>query len=389
MKIPITKTFFTPEEIEKVSETLQSGWIVQGPKVREFEQMWCEFTGAGNSVAVSNCTCALHLCLHALGVTYGDEVIVPSFTWIATANSVEAVGATPVFCDINTDTFNIDVSLIEQLITHKTKAIIPVHLFGLSAEMDKINSLAAKYNMLVIEDAACGFGAMYRNVHVGRLGICGCFSFHPRKAVTTGEGGMITTDDDSLAEKLRAMRDHGAKVSDHRRHIGAKPYIMSEFPYMGFNFRMTDIQASLGASQMKRAKEILSSRLRLAEKYDKLLDSVSWLRKPYRHPDYVHGFQAYVCLFAPEKITRENVKTINEMRNHFMEYLNENGISTRPGTHAIHMLEYYRKKYNLKDEDYFGSMTADLCSIAFPLYPAMNDDEFNYIAEKILSYEVN
>lgn len=387
MNIPIAKTVFTDSEFEKIIQPLKSGWVVQGPFVAEFEEKWSRYTGIKNSVAVSNCTTALHLSLSALGIGTGDEVIVPSFTWVATANAAEYNGAKAVLCDINTDTFNIDISEIQKLVNKRTKAIIPVHLFGLPAEMDEIIKIASENNLYIIEDAACGFGAEYSGAHVGSLGTTGCFSFHPRKAITTGEGGMITTNDDELAAKLRAMRDHGASVSDHQRHHGNKPYLLPEFPYLGYNYRMTDIQGSIGASQMNRAEQIKKQRIRIADKYDELLKDISWLKKPFRNEKFKHGFQAYVCLFNPGKINN-NIELVNEQRNRFMEYLQGKGISTRPGTHAVHMLSYYKSKYNYKDSDYPNSYIAASCSIAFPLFPGLSDDEFDYIAEMIKSYKI-
>jgi dTDP-4-amino-4,6-dideoxygalactose transaminase len=388
MKIPIAKTLFTEKEFENIKVPLKSGWVVQGPFVKEFEEKWCKFTGAKNSIAVTSCTTALHLSLAALGIKAGDEVIVPSFTWIATANVVEYLNAKPVFCDIEIDTYNINPSLIESLITSKTKAIIPVHLFGLSAKMKEINEIASKHNLLVIEDAACGFASKYFGKHVGNLGNTGCFSFHPRKAITTGEGGMITTNNNKLAEKIRAMRDHGATTTDYQRHIGAKPYLLPDFPYLGYNYRMTDIQASIGVTQMDRADWIYEKRNSLAKKYDKELKNISWIKTPFHNKDFVHGYQSYVCLFQPEKITLENVFEINKKRNDFMDYLQSKEISTRPGTHAVHLLTYYKDKYDIKPRNFPNSLIADHCSVAFPLYPSMSEEEFNYIISSIQSYKI-
>jgi dTDP-4-amino-4,6-dideoxygalactose transaminase len=388
MKIPIAKTEFTEDELSIIQEPLKSGWVVQGPYAAEFENKWSKFTGAPFSIAVSNCTTALHLSLAACGIKAGDQVIVPSFTWIATANAVEYLGAKPVFCDIEIDTFNIDPSLISQFITGQTKAIIPVHLFGLAAKIDKIKEIAEKNDLIIIEDAACGFGSKYNDKHVGNFGTTGCFSFHPRKAITTGEGGMITTSDEQLAIKLKAMRDHGAEISDHQRHHGSRPYLLPEFPYLGYNYRMTDIQASIGSSQMNRAEEIHNKRAAVADKYDELLSGIPWLKKSFRTNDYVHGFQAYVCLFSPEEISLKNIDDVNNRRNEFMDYLQKNGISTRPGTHAVHMLQYYREKYGFRKEDFPNSYIASQCSVAFPLFPTLSNTEFDYIAEKITNYKI-
>jgi len=388
MKIPIAKTVFTENEYVNILKPLESGWVVQGPFVKEFETKWSNFTGAKHSIAVSNCTTALHLSLATLGINSGDEVIIPSFTWVATANSVESLGAKPIFCDIDLETYNIDFCKIESLITERTKAIIPVHLFGLSAEIKKIIDIADKYKLFIIEDAACGFAAKYDGIHVGNFGNTGCFSFHPRKAITTGEGGMITTNDDALADKLRAMRDHGASVSDLQRHLGNKPYLLPEFPYLGFNYRMTDIQASIGSTQMDRAHEIHGLRTYWAKRYDQELEQLNWLKIPIYNGIFVHGFQAYVCLFNNLNMINENINEINRSRNNFMEYLMEKGISTRPGTHAVHMLKFYSEKYGIKPEDFYNSLIADQCSIALPLYPTMKEEEFNYIINSIKNFKI-
>ena len=341
-----------------------------------------------NAIAVTNCTTALHLSLFALGIKEGDEVILPSFTWIATANVIEILGAKPVFCDIELENFNIDTNKIESLITSKTKAIIPVHLFGLAANMDRVMKVAKENNLYVVEDAACGFASKYKKKHVGNFGNTGCFSFHPRKSITTGEGGMITTNDEQLAEKIRCLRDHGATISDLQRHKGAKPYLLPEFAYAGFNYRMTDIQASIGTTQMDRATQIYNMRETWAKRYDEVIDTIPWLKKPYRHADYVHSFQSYVCLFQPEEINASNVKNINKRRNIFMDYLQKNEIASRPGTHAVHMLKYYAEKYQIRPEDFQRSYFADFCSISLPFFPSMTNLEFDYIIKIIRDFNI-
>lgn len=389
MNIPIAKTVFEESDFEEILKPLRSGWIVQGPYVLEFERKWSEFTGAKNSIAVSNCTTALHMSLAALGISYNDEVIVPAFTWVSTANAVEYLGAKPIFCDIDLSTFNIDPTKIEELITPKTKAIIPVHLFGVSAEMNQICKIAQKYNLAIVEDAACGFASRYQGKHVGNFGNVGCFSFHPRKALTTGEGGMITTADDALAVRLRSMRDHGAAISDHQRHTGPKPYLLPEFPMLGYNYRMTDIQASIGSTQMDRAQQIHISRQRIANVYDRKLATAKNLALPIVAEPYVHGYQAYVSLFGGANISLAMVANVNQRRNQFMDYLQGRGISTRPGTHAVHLLGYYRDKYAIRAEDYPNAYIADQCSLALPLYPSMSDEEIDYVVNAVLDWKEN
>ena len=383
MNVPIARTSLTDKEINSVLEPLRSGWLVQGPKVREFEEKWSAFTGAKHSIAVTSCTSALHLSLAALVLRPGDEVIVPAFTWIATANVVEHLGGKVIFCDIDINTFNIDIEELKKKISAKTKAIIPVHLFGLAAEMDSINKIAEEHSLWVVEDAACGFGSRYKGRHVGSLGDAGCFSFHPRKAITTGEGGMITTNSDSLAEKIRRLRDHGAAMSDLQRHLGARPYLLADHPDAGYNQRMTDFQAALGAAQMERAGEIIAERRRLARVYDDAFKDISWLQTPRYSSEYNHGYQSYPCLFRPENFFSESISRINEMRNIWMDRLQQVGISTRPATHAVHMLSFYRDKYGHKPVDFLNAYIANDCSIALPLFHGMTDDEQAFVIQEV------
>lgn len=391
MKIPIARTNLTETEINSVLEPLRSGWLVQGPKVEQFEKKWSDFTGAKYSIAVTSCTSALHLSLVALGIKAGDEVIVPAFTWISTANVVEHVGAKLVFCDIDINTFNIDVAQIESKITKYTKAIIPVHLFGLAADMSFINNIAKKYNLKVVEDAACGFGSRYRKQHVGTFGNTGCFSFHPRKAITTGEGGMIITNNSKIAEKLRCLRDHGAAMSDLQRHKGTKPYLLADHPEAGFNQRMTDMQAAIGSAQMNRAHDIIRERQRLAARYNQSFNNIKWLQTPAKYHNFEHGYQSYPCLFLPErtkkalqKLNIKEIKQINKTRNDLMDELQNEGISTRPATHAVHMLSYYKNKYKISPKDFPNAFIANDCSISLPLFHGMKKDEQDFVISKII-----
>jgi len=387
LKIPISRTDLSETEINSVLEPLGTGWLVQGPKVREFEEKWSAFTEARNSIAVTSCTSALHLSLAALGFGSGDEAIVPAFTWISTANVIEHLGGKVVFCDIDLKSFNLDLDQIESKISLNTKAILPVHLFGLPVNMEPVLALAKKHDLWVVEDAACGFGSRLKEKHVGTFGHTGCFSFHPRKAITTGEGGMITTDDDLLAEKLRRLRDHGAAMTDLQRHLGPRPYLLADHPEAGYNHRMTDLQGALGAAQMYRAGDIVAKRQSLARKYDQAFESLGWLRTPLVHHDQEHGYQSYPCLFMPEEIERGNITETNHLRNQWMDHLQKNGISTRPATHAIHLLNFYQEKYQLKPEDFPNAYAADQCSISLPLFHGLTEEEQLYVIDKVLEYK--
>lgn len=384
MNVPIARTSLLESEIQSVLEPLRSGWLVQGPKVREFEDKWSAFTGAKHSIAVTSCTTGLHLSLAAMGIQPGDEVIVPAFTWIATANVVEHLGAKVVFCDIDLATFNLDVQQLSSLVTPKTKAILPVHLFGMAADMGPINAFAKQHQLWVVEDAACGFGSRYQGQHVGTLGHTGVFSFHPRKAITTGEGGMITTQDDDLAAKLRRLRDHGAAMSDLQRHLGARPYLLADHPDAGYNQRMTDLQAALGSAQMNRASDIVLERQHLARRYDEAFAKLAWLRTPVHRSGYEHGYQSYPCMFQPESVKPDAVSRINERRNAWMDKLQKVGISTRPATHAVHMLTFYRDKYKLNPQDFPNAYAANDCSISLPLFHGMTVEEQDYVIEQVL-----
>ena len=393
MNIPIARTNLTEAEINSVLDPLRSGWLVQGPKVREFEEKWSSFTGSKHSIAVTSCTTALHLSLAALGFGPGDEAIVPAFTWISTANVVEHLGGRVVFCDIDLDTFNIDPEKIEAKITARTKAILPVHLFGLAADMEAINAIARQHKLWVVEDAACGFGSRYHGQHVGTQGNTGCFSFHPRKAITTGEGGMVTTQDDKLAEKIRRLRDHGAAMSDLQRHLGARPYLLADHPDAGYNQRMTDLQAALGSAQMDRATDIITERQRLASRYDQAFENLAWLQTPAQLHGYEHGYQSYPCLFQPDRAKaaarqskKAEIKDINTERNLWMDQLQQQGISTRPATHAVHMLSFYRQKYGLQPEDFPNAFAANDCSISFPLFHGMTKAEQDFVIEQVREY---
>jgi dTDP-4-amino-4,6-dideoxygalactose transaminase len=382
--IPIARTSLTEAEINSIMEPLRSGWLVQGQKVKEFEGKWSTFTGAKHSIAVTSCTTALHLSLAASGFGPGDEAIVPAFTWISTANVVEHLGGKVIFCDIDLKTFNIDPAQIESKITKKTRAILPVHLFGLSADIDAILAIARRHNLLVVEDAACGFGAKHLGRHVGTFGNTGCFSFHPRKAITTGEGGMITTDDDLLAEKTRRMRDHGAGLSDLQRHQGAKPFLLSDHPEAGYNYRMTDLQAALGSAQMERAEDIVKERQRLAAKYDEAFAGLKWLQTPQKIAGYEHGYQSYPCLFQPESLEPNSIARVNAARNKWMDCLFQSGVSTRPATHAVHMLSFYRQKYGLDPRDFPNAWAANDCSISLPLFHGMTKEEQKSVIKNVL-----
>ncbi|MBI2791900.1 MAG: DegT/DnrJ/EryC1/StrS family aminotransferase [Gammaproteobacteria bacterium] len=386
-EIPITKVFFDEAEFTEIQKPLQSGWVVQGPYVKQFEDMFAEYTQCQYAKAVSNCTTALHLGLLALGIGIGDKVVVPSFTYVASANAVEYTGAEVVFCDIDLKTFNLDVHQLERLLaTDKSiKAIMPVNLFGLCAALAQIKLLALNYNVRIIEDSACGFDAWLHGQHSGTFGEIGCFSFHPRKPITTGEGGMLITNDKNIYETVKQLCDHGASKSDLQRHQEKGGSLLPDFTKRGYNYRMTDFQGALGVCQIRKADIIMSKRRNIAHQYNEALKNILCLQLPIQPEGFIHGYQSYVCLFTldPENLTLDKIDAANVKRNHLMAILEENGVATRQGTHAVHTLSYYAQRYNLKHEDLICAYAADRLSISLPLYPQMTHGEFEYVIDKL------
>lgn len=373
--IPISLPHTGEEEWLAAKEPIMTGWLTAGPKVREFEEIFAKRHGVKHAMAVTSATTALHLALVALGVKEGDEVIVPAFTWISTANVVIYCGAKVVFVDVDRNTFNIDANDLKKKITSKTKAIIPVHLFGLCADMDAVKAVAG--DIPLVEDGACAAGAGYKGKPAGSLGTIGCFSFHPRKSVTTGEGGMITTNDDKLAEIISSLRNHGASVSEEQRHHGPKPYILPEFNMLGYNYRMTDLQAAVGIVQLKKLDLFIDEREKWARYYDEQLKDIPWIRTPHVGADYKHGWQSYVVYIDETKAPMK--------RNDMMEKLQQMGISTRPGTHAPHMLAYYAQKYTIKPEDFPGAKDCNDFSMSIPLFNKMTKEDYEYVVYALKS----
>jgi perosamine synthetase len=373
--IPIAIPSMGEEEWLAVKEPIEKGWLTQGPKVKEFEDLFAQMHSVKRALAVSNCTTALHLALLACGVGEGDEVIVPAFTWVATANAVLYCNAKPVFIDIDTKTFNIDVKQIKDKVTPKTKAIIPVHLFGLCADVDYIKQNFPQ--LKIVEDGACAAGAALNGKPAGSLGHIGCFSFHPRKSVTCGEGGMLTTNDDAIAAHLDMLRNHGGSISEEQRHHGAKPYLLAAYDIVGYNYRMTDLQGAVALVQLKKLQRFIEERNQWAQYYNEQLADIAWLQTPEIPEGYKHGWQSYVTFVDESKAPMS--------RNDMMEILQQKGISTRPGTHAVHMLGAYVERYGFKPEDFPGAYAADKFSMAIPLHNKMVKEDFDYIIKALKS----
>jgi len=362
------------DEWQATREPLTTGWLTQGPKVAQFEKNFGELHRVKHALATTSCTTGLHLILAAMGIGPGDEVIVPSFTWVATANVVLYCGATPVLVDVDRNTYNIDPADVARKLGPRTKAVIAVHLFGLCADMDALKAVLPA-GMPVIEDAACASGASYKGAYAGGLGLAAAFSFHPRKSITTGEGGMVTTNDDRLAEVASMLRNHGASISEEQRHKGPRPYLLAEFNLLGFNYRMTDLQGAVGVVQLAKLTRFVAERDEWAAWYMRELASVSWLRMPQRPAHGKHAWQAFVTYVDPD--------TAPMPRNEIMEHLQRKGISTRPGTHAIHLLGYYRDRLGMKTDDLPGARDCDAHTMAIPLHNRMVVEDYRYVVEAI------
>jgi perosamine synthetase len=365
------------DEWQATREPLMTGWLTQGPKVAAFEKAFAQRHQVEHALATTSCTTALHLILAAMDIGPGDEVIVPAFTWVATANVVVYCGATPVLCDVDRATNNIDVQDAARKVTARTKAVIAVHLFGLCADIDGLRAVLPAH-VKIVEDAACAAGASFKDRPAGTLGDAAAFSFHPRKSITTGEGGMVTTRDAALAERMNMLRNHGASISEEQRHNGPRPYLLPEFNLLGFNYRMTDLQGAVGLVQMGKLDKFIAERQQWADFYFRELASLSWLRMPAK-PDAggAHAWQAFVTYVDPA--------TAPLPRNGIMERLQQQGIATRPGTHAVHMLGYYRERFGTHADQCPAAADCDANTMAIPLHNRMGPDDYRYVADALLA----
>ncbi len=362
------------EEWESLREPLESGWLTQGPKVAEFEKSFAEKHQVSHALATTSCTTALHLMLVSAGIGPGDEVLVPSFTWVSTANAVLYCGATPILCDVDPATFNISITDMANRVTSKTRAVIVVHLFGLCVDVPAVRS-ALPEQVRIFEDCACAAGATFKGISAGALGDAGAFSFHPRKSITTGEGGMLTTNNSDLALIVDQLRNHGASVSEEVRHLGSQPYLLPDFNLLGFNYRMTDLQGAIGIVQLAKLSFFVAERNKWANFYQEELSDLSWLSLPSAPPDTQHAWQSFVTLID------ENSAPFP--RNEIMRRLSEKGVATRPGTHAIHMLGYYSDRYSYAPNDFPGALLAANQSMSIPLHNRMDEGDYQYVVDTL------
>ncbi len=376
--IRLTIPSIEEEDIRVVSETLATGYLVQGAQVKSFEEKMAAYTLAKYAAAVSNCTAALHLALLALNVKAGDLVVVSSYSWIATANVIELCGAQPVFIDIDLRTFNMSAGLLRETLNRlmgvsasakRVKAIIPVHTFGLMANMPEIAQIAGEYNLPIIEDAACALGAKINGKKASEWGAMGCFSFHPRKAITTGEGGIITTDAPALDLRLRSLRNHGLDP------VSPTP----DFIEPGFNYRMTEFQAALGCSQMDKLDRIIRARQEAARRYDALLKDTAFAA-PFVPEGYEHVYQSYILLLP---------KHLASTRTDLIARLKEKGVETTIGTIHMPLTKYYSARYGYKAGDFPGTDEVYARALTLPLYESITPDDQRFVVKSLLELEKN
>ena len=372
--IPIIKPLMDEREAAAARRVILSGWVTQGPEVAAFEREFADFVGAAHAVAVSSCTTALHLALLAAGVRPGDEVVTVSHSYIATANAVRYCGATPVFVDVEPDTFNIDPARIEGAVTPRTRALLCVHQMGMPCDLAAIVPIARRHALRVVEDAACASGSEVRWdgrwEKIGKPhGDIACFSFHPRKVMSTGDGGMITTNDADWDAQCRLLRQHGMSVPDTVRH-GASQVIFESYPVVGFNYRLTDIQAAVGREQLKRLPEVVEMRRALAERYRTLLSGIRGLQLP-REPEWARSNWQSYCVRLPEGCDQRAV----------MQHMLDREIATRRGVMCTH-----------REPSYEGSAApgalphseqAQEHCIILPLYPQMTRDDQQQVADAL------
>jgi dTDP-4-amino-4,6-dideoxygalactose transaminase len=358
-KIPLLRPYFNSEELEEIQKVLDSGWVSQGPKVKEFEEKIAEYLGVKYAIAVTNCTSALHLALLSLGIKKDDEVLVADFTFPATGHSVLYCGANPIFVDVDLKTYNLNPELIEEKISDKTKAIIPVHTFGQPAEMDAIMEIAEDHNLKVIEDAACALGAKYKNKFAGTIGDIGCLSFHARKGITTGEGGMAVTNNKDLADKIRNLSVFGMTTAWDREK--SDKFIIPEFTELGYNYKMSDITAAVGIAQLRKLDKIIKRKRELAKYWDEKLRAIEFFEPPYVSENVKHIYQSYVA-FVDKRINR----------NRLIMTLMEKGIQTQIGTYASHIQPVYNSNQKCPNSlDIFNK------SLALPMYYMLRKEDID------------
>lgn len=373
--IPLARPFFGREEEEAVAEVLRTGWVAQGPTTAKFEEEFARAVDVPHAIATSSCTTALHLAVIASGAGPGDEVILPSYTFPATANAVLYEGATPVLADIEPESLNLDPADAIRAITPRTKAVIGVHLFGCPCKIEELERICEERQIFLVEDAACAIGTRAGSRAAGAFGNIACFSFHARKIVSTGEGGMLTTRTESVAELVRSLRTHGAdRAAEVRQAEGAAP-ATAQYVRLGYNYRISDVQSAIGRVQLGRLAGFVDERVRLARRYDDAFAGLAGLRLPPRiAPEAgVHSYQSYVVVLE---------KGAPIEPGPFMAALARLGISTRVGTYAVHKQPYFLRAFGQPRPLPFSEEAATR-SVALPLYNGLAFEDQDRVIEAV------
>lgn len=364
------------EEINEVVDSLRSGWLTTGPKTKQFESDFVEFLGGGvEAISVNSATAGLHLALEAIGIQPGDEVITTAYTFTSTAEVIRYLGAHPVFVDIDPNTFNIDPNMIEQAITSKTKAIMPVHFAGLSCEMDEIIAIARKHNLKIVEDAAHALPTTYKGDLIGTLeSDVTVYSFYATKTLATGEGGMVVTQDPEIAKRCRVMRLHGISRDAFDRYTSTKPAWYYEVIAPGFKYNLTDVASSLGIHQLRKAHQFRQKRQAMAEKYNEAFKDLPFILPPKEKEGDLHAWHLYVIrLTEDSKIDRDS----------FIKQMAEKGIGCSVHFIPLHIQPYWRDTYNLQKEDYPNALKNYENAVSLPLYTKMTDEDQNRVIEAV------
>jgi dTDP-4-amino-4,6-dideoxygalactose transaminase len=372
--LPFHKPDIGDEEVSAVSETLRSGWLTTGPKVHAFEHAFADYIGAPHAVAVNSCTAALHLALEAIGLAEGDEVLVPTVTFAATAEVVTYFRARPVLVDCEPDTLNLDPASLEQAITPRSRAVIPVHYAGHACDMDRIRPIAQRYRLKVIEDAAHALPASYKGQMVGTLGDLGCFSFYATKTLCTGEGGMVTTANAEYAERVRMMSLHGISKDAWKRY-GADGSWYYEILSPGFKYNMTDMAAALGLVQLAKCGRMLEARRRIAEAYHQAFHGMLGIVTPVVRPEVDHAWHLY-----PIRLVLEQLRI---GRGEFIAMLRERNIGASVHFIPLHLHPYYRDRYQYGPEDFPNASEVSERLVSLPIYPGMTDRDAHDVVSAV------
>lgn len=372
MKVPYFLPWITSKDKQAVMKALDQRWLTNGPTLKKFEERFQKFIGSKYASGVGSATQALHLVMKSIGIGSNDEVIVPTFTFAATANSVSFCGAKPVLVDVDSETFNISPKEIKKKISKKTKAVIVVHYGGQACDMDEINSIAKNHGIIVVEDCAHALGSTYKNKKCGNIGTSGCFSFYPTKVITTGEGGMVTTNNSKINNKVNQLKNQGMNILPTKREkLFQWKYDIED---LGYNYRLDEIRSSLGLSQIQRINEINKRRIKIAQKYDKLLSKIKGISIPKTRSDRNHIYHLYSIKIQ---------KDYHLNRNELFRQLGKNGIGASVQYYPLHLMSYNTNNYKNKKNDFPNANVLKDKVLCLPIFPTMSSKQVDYVVSKL------